>query len=657
MIENTSLQPIDILLVDDRPENLLTLEAVLNSPYYNLIKANSGDEALKYLLDHDPAIILMDVQMPDLDGFETAAIIKKSERTREIPIIFITAINKDESFVHKGYDYGAVDYIYKPFDAHILKAKVAIFADLYRKTQRLIEAERKIRDSEKKDRERKLAQLELKNLKREQSDQKKYRDLVEGIHHGVVWSADLETLAFTFISPSSEQILGFSPDEWSVEKDFWIQHVFAEDRAEVLNALKKLRQNKQDMGLEHRFVRADGQVIWLHTGMRIARREDEKSYELRGLSIDITKNKQAEEVLRLSKEHSEFSATASLALSESLDHETIISRVTGLVVPKLADRFAIELLDGKPDSGISLSGREMTVPLISRGKTLGMMRFIYEASGRQYTGDDLLIAEDLARRSAAAIDNANLYKQAQDAIRARDEFLSIASHELKTPLTPLKIQTQSLMRTLTTTSLADVKPERITKMLQSSDRQLARLAKLIDDLLDISRINIGRLNLNFEEFDVCELIVDVVDRFKDQLAATKCEVRFEIVAPITVVWDRFRVEQVIVNLLTNAMKYGPGKPIEITLAERGGVVKLAVKDNGIGIAKEDQQRIFGRFERAVSGNNFGGLGLGLYIVTQILAAHNGQITVESELGAGSTFTVELPIRVSPDSGSNAGSAA
>jgi CheY-like chemotaxis protein len=136
--EQRDFDKIEILLVDDRQENLLALEAVLASPDYKLIKVNSGDEALRYLLDHSPALILMDVQMPGLNGFETASIIKGSERTREIPIIFVTAINMDERFVHKGYDHGAVDYIYKPYDAHVLRSKVAVLAEIRRHHQRMI---------------------------------------------------------------------------------------------------------------------------------------------------------------------------------------------------------------------------------------------------------------------------------------------------------------------------------------------------------------------------------------------------------------------------------------------------------------------------------------------------------------------------------------
>ena len=211
-LSSEQLEAVEILLVDDRDENLLALEAVLSDPGYRLIKANSGDAALRYLLDHTPAVILLDVQMPGLDGFGTAAIVKASERTREIPIIFLTALNKDDKYVQRGYEHGAVDYIYKPFDAHILRSKVAVFADLHRKNERLLLAERKLMESERRDRERKFAELEIRNLRRQQLEQRRYRELVDGINHGVVWAADENVDVFTFVSPRAEEVLGYPVD-------------------------------------------------------------------------------------------------------------------------------------------------------------------------------------------------------------------------------------------------------------------------------------------------------------------------------------------------------------------------------------------------------------------------------------------------------------
>ena len=334
---------IDILLVDDRKENLMALEAVLSSPDYRLVKVSSGEEALKFLLDHDPAIILLDVQMPVLDGFETAAIIKKNERTREIPIIFLTALNRDERFVHKGYDHGAVDYLYKPFDAHILKSKVSVFAELYRKAQRLVRMEQKLRENEEKERARKFAQLELKHLRREQAVQQKYRDLVEGIDHGIVWSADPSLERVSFVSQSARRILGYAPEGWSTASGFLLGHVHPADRALLTEAVKDMVAADGESGVDHRMVGAKGQIVWLHTGMRLGKEGTET--EVRGLSVDITQIKRAEELLQKSKQRSDFAAEASLILSESLESETILARIGELAVPALADWYSIDVVD------------------------------------------------------------------------------------------------------------------------------------------------------------------------------------------------------------------------------------------------------------------------------------------------------------------------
>jgi PAS domain S-box-containing protein len=719
------LEKIDILLVDDREENLLALEAILGSPSYNLIQAGSGNQALKYLLKNEPAIILMDVQMPGLDGFETASLIKKCERTREIPIIFLTALDQSDSFLFKGYEYGAVDYIYKPVDPRILRSKVGIFADLFRKTQRLLLAERKLRESEGMERERRIAQLELKSLKREQANEKKYRDLVEGINHGFVWSSDSTLNRVFFVSPNAQRILGYSCESWLAEKGFFLSHVYTEDQNQILDALKNVLSSDKDAEIEHRFIRADGKVIWLHTGIRIAYTDDSTNIEIRGLSVDITRLKQVEQDLQYSKDRSDFLAEASLLLSESLDCETNLSRIGELAVPKLADWYAIDILNGSQEiKRIALAGADpesnasgeiksrilfteasnsfgvhkvlhsgkselyssldndtlikitlcselptilrtnstktaVIVPLITRNRILGTMTLISQEVSLNYSSIDLPMVEDLARRIATAIDNSALYQQAQAAIQARNEFLSIASHELKTPLTPLKIQAQALARALNTSPVQELYPDKIKRMLHMFDRQLGRLSSLVEDLLDISKINMGRINLTVERFDLLDLVTDILERFSEQFHSSKCEVSIECEGKIYVEWDKFRIEQVIVNLLTNSIKYGSGKPVKLSIVREKDLVKIRVRDFGIGIAKEDQVRIFECFERAVSGNHFGGLGLGLYIVTQILTAHGGKIQVESELGNGATFIVELPI-VSlrpPESNQSAGSAA
>ena len=691
---------IDILLVDDRDENLLALETVLYAPDLNLVKATSGKEALRYLLHHEPALILMDVQMPDLDGFETTRLIKNSERTRDIPTIFVTAINQDERYIHQGYEHGAVDYINKPYDAYILKSKVSVFVDLARKNKRLIKLEKQEREAERKEREQQIIHLELKSLKREQTEQKKYLDLVDGISHGIVWSADAQSLVMSFISPSAESILGYSLDQWSSEKQFFLEHIPHGDREKMLNALRELKATGKSLELDHRFTTASGKEVWLHTGLRLAQKSEEVGAEIRGLSIEITKTKEAESLLQLNKKHSDFLAEASLLLATSLEYKETLPGLANLVVnSRIADWFAIyihgedeslkPLLVHRRNSAKTPNVREalssyqdhlnnevmfcseisdeilsklaqtneqlelfrslkiksaISVPLTSHEKVYGVMILLNAESGYIYTQNDLLMVQDLARRTTISFDNSKFYRQAQMAIQVRDEFLSIASHELKTPLTPLKLQIQMLMRLLKSGSLTDIKTDKLDKILQTSDRQLDRLSSLIDELLDVTKINQGKLRLTLQEFDLVLVIRELVERFNGSLQGSTCEVKTDLPENLWVLWDRFRIEQVLINLLSNSIKYGQDLPIHLSIQVEEERVKIKIKDQGIGIAKKDQQRIFERFERAVSANNFSGLGLGLYIVSKALEAHLGNIEIESELGKGSTFTLSLPKR-------------
>ena len=281
-----------------------------------------------------------------------------------------------------------------------------------------------------------------------------------------------------------------------------------------------------------------------------------------------------------------------------------------------------------------------SIPLMIRDHSLGVLRFTPSKDGVL----DRWTVEDLARRMATAIDAANLYAKAQKAIAVRDEFLSIASHELRTPLTPLKMQTQSLIRSLQSDRERDSAAafeERMLRMLQGSDRQIERLSRLIDDLLDVSRITMGRLSLNPEDFDFAEVLRELVERYTKP-TARQATVNSPATLPVHL--DRLRIEQVVINLLTNALKYSEG-PVEVLASQHGGMFTFSVSDHGPGIAAEDHVRIFERFERAKPGEHVGGLGLGLFIVGEIVRAHHGTVAVESKLGDGAKFLVTLPLRL------------
>ncbi len=284
----------------------------------------------------------------------------------------------------------------------------------------------------------------------------------------------------------------------------------------------------------------------------------------------------------------------------------------------------------------------LSVPLLSRDRPLGAITLLTTAD--RFAPEDLELAEDLARLAAAAIDTARLTWRAQEAVRARDEFLSIASHELKTPLTSLALQSDSLRL-----SARRGDAEALLRKVEVIRRSVDRLARLVGSLLDLSRITAGHLEMDVEEVDLAEVAREVVGRFEEEALRAGCALRLDAPAAVTGVWDRMRLDQVITNLLANAVKYGPGKPVDVRVRGEPGRAEVSVRDHGIGISAADQQRIFERFERAVSRRNYGGFGLGLWIVREIVEALGGTVRVESAPGAGSTFTVELsrPLTASP----------
>jgi signal transduction histidine kinase/DNA-binding NarL/FixJ family response regulator len=280
---------------------------------------------------------------------------------------------------------------------------------------------------------------------------------------------------------------------------------------------------------------------------------------------------------------------------------------------------------------------QICVPLTIRGSTEGALTLLSAESGRTFAEEDLEHAMEFARRCSTALENSRLYQSAREAIAIREEFLSIASHELRTPLTSVLLSVQGLERIVAQSQDVDVR-ERTGRIVL----HVRRLVALIDTLLDVSRIAAGKLDLSVEEIDLSQLTREVAERFLEPARQSGSILQVQAPDHLIGVWDPMRIDQVLTNLLANAVKFAGGKPIDVTVEAIDTDARLTVADQGIGIAKDKIPLVFNRFERAVSGRKYGGLGLGLYIARQMVEAHGGRIEVESEPGRGATFVVHLP---------------
>lgn len=386
-----------VLIVDDLPENLLALRSLIQSEDRTVFQASSADEALSLLLENEFALAILDVKMPGMNGFELAELMRGTEKTKHIPIIFVSAVGRDMDYAFRGYESGAVDFLHKPLSPFEVRSKVAMFVDLYR----------------------------------------------------------------------------------------------------------------------HR-------------------------------------------------------------------------------------------------------------------KALSMQLEVVEAARRE---QEALLAE--LRETQAEL---------QKAVEMRDVFMSIASHELRTPLNGLILDVQLRRLRLEQGRMDAFTADKLREMVARDERQIRSLSRLIDDMLDVSRIRTGKLSVRPEPGDLGVLAGSVVESLAAQYTNTGTPIDLHVEGPAPVMMDEFRIEQVLANLLTNALRYGGGKPVSVRVAAEGEQVRAEVRDQGLGISEEDQGRVFEQFER-VSGTSVAqGLGLGLFISEQIVQAHGGRIELSSRLGEGSCFSVVLPHR-------------
>ena len=415
---------------------------------------------------------------------------------------------------------------------------------------------------------------------------------------------------------------------------------------------------------------------------------------------------QAEEAQRFLNE------AGAAMLPESLDYEATLAVVAHLVVPRFADWCIVDLVeaggsirqvaaahvdrvkeqrarelrrrispDVDPDRGVAwvirtgkplfqpdvedvswvaealgmehpeilreLGARSyVSVPLHGRKGVIGAISFVRGLPGRRFSESDLSVAEGLGQRAGLAVENARLYLAAREAVVARDDFLAIAAHELRTPLSTLSLQLQALAATRGEELAEAVAAGKLERAI----KQTRRLASLIDSLLEVSRITAGRLTLHREPTELTAIVRDVAQRLSAAAEAAGCAVTVAAEKAVTGRWDPLRLDQVVTNLLQNAIRYAPGTAIEVSVEGDVRRARLAVRDHGPGIAPERRARIFERFEGG--GQSQEGLGLGLYITRQIVEAHGGRIRLESEVGAGTAFLVELPRAADPGGGTS-----
>jgi signal transduction histidine kinase/tetratricopeptide (TPR) repeat protein len=298
----------------------------------------------------------------------------------------------------------------------------------------------------------------------------------------------------------------------------------------------------------------------------------------------------------------------------------------------------------------------LCAPLHMRGRPVALACASHRQVSQLFGEEEERLAEFVACLAGAALENAEgfermaalseergrLYREEQEAVRRRDDFLSIAAHELKTPLTSLQLYLQGLAAQVRS-AREPLPAERLLPRLESANQQLQRMGRLVNELLDISRIAQGRLLERLEAVDLVALARGVLERMREALTRAGCTVELQVTPPVVGQWDPVQLEQVLGNLLSNAMKYGAQRPIEVGVEADGPLARLWVRDQGMGVAAEDRERIFERFERAVSVRHYGGFGIGLWVVREVVRALGGEVAVESALGHGATFTVTLPL--------------
>ncbi len=417
--------------------------------------------------------------------------------------------------------------------------------------------------------------------------------------------------------------------------------------------------NKTSYYAEYRILRPDGKWIWGFSKGEPQFDADGNAIAMMGVLGEITERKNIEAELAFERHKLKSVVENSTASIAVLRGKEFIYELTNKSYAELfsnRDLIGKPLLEALPElenqsfPRHAKSALETGVPYIEREALAWLKRTESGPLEERYfdqTYTRILDQNDepygIFMHAQEVTDRVMARRKLEEALQAKDDFLSIASHELKTPLTSLKIQAQMHQRLVNRKDPRAYAPEKIDEIMELTDKQVSRLNRLVDDMLDVSRIRTGNLDFNLEQFDFGDLVEEVIQRLQGQFENSSTPLPKLIHKdPSLGNWDRLRLEQVITNLLTNALRYGNQKPIHVLVESNDYLVRLTVIDHGIGVAEDSKERIFNRFERLVNPNEVSGLGLGLFITKQIVTAHKGKLWVESELGKGSRFIVELP---------------
>jgi signal transduction histidine kinase/DNA-binding response OmpR family regulator len=567
---------VNILIVDDLPEKLLVLETVLAELGQNIIKARSGEEALRRVLDYDFAVVLLDVYMPGMDGLETAAMIRRRKKTAHVPIIFITAF-ADEMHTAQGYSLGAVDYIFSPVVPEILRTKVRVFVELFRMSQQI----------------------------RQQADER----VALAREQAARAAAEEATRRSTFLAEASK-VLASSLDY----------------EATLRGLLRLAVPYLADLGaitlVDDQGHARQTELAWLGPSHPSNQPSTRVIAGPEGLHDNLARTLQR--VLDQGK--TEFLPDVLQRTPTAQPWEVLNDARTG------APNFELQSV--------------VLTPLLARGRVLGALSLAMGPSGRRYNSSDRALAEDLASRAAIAIDNARLYREVQEGDRRKNEFLSMLAHELRNPLAPIRNAVQLLRMS------GGDNPE-LASIRDLIDRQVQQLVRLVDELLDISRITRGKIRLQKEPLELSTVVARAVETSQPLIDARNHQLTVTLPPePLVVEGDPVRLAQVLGNLLNNAAKYTEeGGKIWLTVAREGDEAVLRVRDTGVGIPPEMLGSVFDLFTQVENSldRSQGGLGIGLTLVRRLVQKHGGRVqALSAGANKGSEFVVRLPLLLDRD---------